>query len=426
LLSLSAFLAVSMLLQTTYFLVDLYFVSRLGGPAIAGVGLAGNVMFVTLALTQMLVVGATTLIAQAAGRRDAADAQAVFDQSCALAGACGLLVFTGGLLLGDLYCRWLAADAPTYSAAHDYLVWIIPAFALQFTMAAIGSALRAGGVVKPGMIIQVFTVAINGVLAAWLIPRFGTAGAGMATLASVVVGIVALTTYFVRHGKFVKLQPRQWRIEKRMADRILRIGLPAGGEFILVAIYSAVAYYIIRHKGADAQAGFGVGVRLVQSLFLPVMAVSMGASPLAAQNLGARRFDRVRQTLTAATLLAVGIMLTATLICRISPETMVRFFTDDAPVVRFAGEYLQVLSWGFVFFGLNNVIAALFQAIGNAWPSLATTVFRVALFSIVALFIARDPGFDLRHVWFAAVAAAALQTGLLYLLLRREFARRLA
>lgn len=425
LVSLSAFLAVGMLLQTLYFLVDLYFVSRLGGAAIAGVGLAGNVMFITLALTQMLSVGATTLIAQAAGRRDPTDAQAIFDQACGLSLACGAMVLAGGVLAGDTYCRWLAADDATYSAAHSYLVWIIPAFALQFCMTAIASALRAGGVVKPGMMIQMMTVAVNAVLAMLLIPRFGTAGAGMATLISVMVGVAALGIYFVRRVQFVKLRPGTWRPGGSAAGRILQIGLPAGGEFLLVAIYSALVYSIIRNKGADAQAGFGVGVRLMQSLFLPVMAISMGASPLAAQNLGARSFERVRETLRAAASMAIGLMLTATLICRVSPEAMVRVFTKDAPVVGFASEYLRVVSWGFVFFGLNTVLSGMFQAVGNAWPALGTSAMRVGLFAIGALVIAQDASFQLSHIWFTAIAAAALQTAVSYLLLQREFGRRL-
>ena len=73
-LQLSIFLAVSMVFQTLYYLVDLYFVSRIGKEAIAGVGLAGNLMFVTLALTQMLGVGTATLISHAAGQRPGARA----------------------------------------------------------------------------------------------------------------------------------------------------------------------------------------------------------------------------------------------------------------------------------------------------------------------------------------------------------------
>jgi len=81
-------IAVGMLFQTLYFLVDLYFVARIGGAAIAGVGAAGNLTFVVMALTQVLGVGTVTLIAQAVGRKDHDDANLVFNQSLSIAAAC--------------------------------------------------------------------------------------------------------------------------------------------------------------------------------------------------------------------------------------------------------------------------------------------------------------------------------------------------
>src|SRR6184192_4814120 len=81
LLQMTAFLAISMLVQTLYLLADLYWVGRLGREAIAAVGVAGNITMVVLALTQMLGVGTTTLISQAAGRKDQQQAELVFNQS---------------------------------------------------------------------------------------------------------------------------------------------------------------------------------------------------------------------------------------------------------------------------------------------------------------------------------------------------------
>ena len=81
LLHMSAFLAASMVVQTLYLLADLYWVGRLGKEAIAAVGLAGNMTMIVLALTQMLAVGTTTLISQAAGRKDQSRAELVFNQS---------------------------------------------------------------------------------------------------------------------------------------------------------------------------------------------------------------------------------------------------------------------------------------------------------------------------------------------------------
>jgi Na+-driven multidrug efflux pump len=75
---------VGMLFQTLYFLIDLYFVARIGDAALAGVGAAGNVTFLVIALTQVLGVGTVALISHAAGRKDQADATLVFNQSLIL------------------------------------------------------------------------------------------------------------------------------------------------------------------------------------------------------------------------------------------------------------------------------------------------------------------------------------------------------
>ncbi len=431
LIGLAGFLGVSMLLQTLYFLVDLYFVSALGGPTIAGVGLAGNLMFITMALTQVLAVGTTTLIAQAAGRKDAADAQAVFNQSCLLSVLTGLGVIGLGMLLREPYARALSADAATFAAAVSYLEWLVPAFGLQFLMVSIGSALRATGVAKPGMVIQMMTVGLNAALAPVLIAGWGTgrplgaAGAGMATFAAVTLGVVSLSIYFARHSKFVHLEPARWRPNGQVLSRLTAIGLPAGGEFLIMALYSGLVYAVIRHKGADAQAGFGVGVRLMQSMFLPVMAISMAASPVAAQNFGARQAGRVRETFRVACWLAASLMAVLTVLCHLSPETMVRWFTPEAGVVANGAEYLRIVSWGFLAYGLNVVASSMFQALGNTWPSLGSSTLRLTLFAVAAFVISRDPGFPLSSLWLAGALAGCVQAVLAFSWLRLEFQKKL-
>ena len=88
-----------MLFQTLYYLVDLYFVAKLGGDAVAGVSAAGNLQFIVMALTQVLSVGTMVLISHAAGRKDPDDANLIFHQSLLMAGVCVLITLGGGFLL---------------------------------------------------------------------------------------------------------------------------------------------------------------------------------------------------------------------------------------------------------------------------------------------------------------------------------------
>jgi Na+-driven multidrug efflux pump len=110
---LAGFIAVSTAFQTLYFLADLYFVGKLGKEAVAGVSLAGTVAFIVLALTQSLGVGATSLIAQALGRKDRDYAERVFNQSLILSSITGFIFGVVFFALRNEYCERFAADALT-------------------------------------------------------------------------------------------------------------------------------------------------------------------------------------------------------------------------------------------------------------------------------------------------------------------------
>src|ERR1700729_1442674 len=132
-------IAAGMFFQTLYFLIDLYFVAGLGDAALAGVGAAGNVMFIVFALTQVLGVGTVALISHAAGRKDRADATLVFNQSLVLSATCALITLIVGYGYGPAYVRTLGADTATAAAGVIYLYWFLPSLALQFALVVMGS-----------------------------------------------------------------------------------------------------------------------------------------------------------------------------------------------------------------------------------------------------------------------------------------------
>src|SRR5262249_28921398 len=147
----------------------------------------------------------------------------------------------------------------------------------------------------------------------------GAAGAGLATFISVAAGVCAMAVYFMGKEKYVMFRVHGLGVRLNVWRRLLSIGLPSGGEFIMLGLYTLFVYWIIRDRGASAQAGFGVGVRLMSSLFMPVVAVSFAASPVAGQNFGARLGDRVYETLRVASIMSIGIMIAVTILCQIAP-----------------------------------------------------------------------------------------------------------
>ena len=423
---------VGMLLQTLYYIVDLYFVSRLGDAAIAGVSGAGNVMFLIFALTQTLGVGVVALISQAVGRKDQAEANLVFNQSLALAGTCTAVTLVAGYAGSAAYMRAMSADVSTAAAGTAYLYWFLPGLALQFSMVSVASALRGTGIVQPTMVVQGLTVLLNAVLAPILIAGWGTghplgvAGAGLASTLAIIAGVVLLSFYFIRLEHYVTLQASMWAPRFRVWGRLLKIGLPAGGEFALMFVYFALIFWTIRPFGADAQAGFGVGSRVMQSILLPGMAIAFAVAPVVGQNFGARQFDRVRQAFKSAILLSSVVMLTLTLVCQWHPDWFIRLFSDQPSVIAIGSLFLQIIAWNFLGSGIVFACSSTFQGLGNTLPSLLSSASRLITFSVPTLWIAHQPWFELRHLWYLSVASLALQAVVSLLLINREFRLRLA
>ena len=431
LLKTTGFMLVTMVFQTLYFLIDLYWVGRLGTEAVAAVGVAGNLSFIVLALTQMLGVGTTTVVSHAVGRKDHARAAMLFNQSQVLTMIAGGVFLVLGLAVRSSYSAAMGADEVTARLSDEYLLWFIPALALQFLLVAMGSALRATGNFKPGMIVSTASIIINMVLAPFLIFGWGTgrplgvAGAAVSSLIAIVVAAVWFTSYFFRKNSYLTFDVSLWSPKLAEWRRMLAIGLPSGFEFGMMAVYLGVVYAITRPFGAAAQAGFGIGQRIVQAGFMPVVALGFAVAPVAGQNFGAHLPDRVRATFKDASLMAIAVMVLFAMASHIAPAALVGIFTTDPAVISVGVEYLRIVSWNYVASGLIFVASSMFQAMGNTMPSLIASAVRILLIAVPATALSRMPDFQLRTIWYISVGAVLVQFALAMYLLSREFRTRL-
>ena len=430
LLKTMSFMLLMMVFQTLYVLIDLYWVGRLGTSAVAAVGIAGNLMFMVLALTQMLAVGTTTVIAHAMGRRDAAATRLGFNQSLSLSFVCGALFLGVALALRTRYASGQSADAETATQAAQYLLWFIPAMALQFPLVAMSAALRGTGNFKLGVAVGIVTIVINMLAAPVLIfgwlgaPAMGISGAAVASLIALIVGNAWIALHF-RGDAVLAFDRTQWHPRVAEWKRMLAIGLPAGFDFAMMAVYLFIVYAITKPFGAVAQAGFGIGMRIMQAGFMPVVALGMAVAPIAGQNYGARLADRVRHTFRDGAMLAMAMMLLFLVLCQVAPAGLIRIFTADREAIAIGAEYLRIVSWSFLAAGVVFVTGSMFQAMGNTLPSIATSLVRIVVVAIPVMMLARSPGFALATIWRLGVLSVFVQLALGLLLLKGEFARRL-
>ena len=413
-------------------LVDLYFVAGLGEAAVAGVAAAGNAGFLINGLMQVLGVGTVALMAHAVGRSDRADANLIFNQSVVLSVLCGLLTLVAGSAVARFYMRAVAADEATVEAGTTYLLWFMPALALQFITQVMGSALRATGIVRPSMLVQALAVILNIALAPVLIAgwgtghAFGVAGAGLASSIAVLLAVLMLSAYFHRFERYVRFDPAQWRPQFRQWKRILNVGLPAGGEFAIIFVWMGVVYYVLRDFGAAAQAGFGIGTRVLGLIQMPALAVALSAAPIAGQNFGAGNGSRVRETFMKAVLIATAIMIGFTILAQGWTGVLLAGFSKDRDTMMVAVQFLQLVSLNLVAQGVTFTCHSMFQGLGNTKPVLLSSGTRLLTYAVPVIWLSTRPGFAIEHVWYLSIATTTLQAGVALWLLRREFRKRLA
>ena len=431
LIGMAGFIAAGLLFQSAYFIVDLYFVSQLGKEAVAGVAASGNFFYLGLAGAQLAGVGALSLISQAIGRKDTAYANLVFNQVLALS----LMFSAASLVLGYAFAgvasAGLGASSGTAAFGRAYLFGYLPSLAGMFPGTVMMSGLRALGIAKPTMIVQSGSVLANVVLAPVLIAGWGTGhplgafGAGLASSVASLGSLAVLAAVWPRLQ--TQLQVRRAELAPRSAVwlSLMRVGLPAAGEFFLMFVTTLTIYWALRRYGPVAQAGYGIGARVMQALFLPAMAISFAAAPIAGQNFGAGSRARVMQTFRAALFIGTALMVCLTLVCQTRPDLLCAAFTNDPAVLATAAQFLRTVSWNFAAIGIVFACNGMFQALGDTRPSFISSSSRLLTFALPCILLSRWPPAVLSDFWLASNIAAALQAAFSLWLLRRLFRAKL-
>jgi hypothetical protein len=427
----AAFIAVGLIVQTLYFLIDLYFVARLGKEAVAGVSASGASWMLATAASQLIAVGSLSLIARALGGRNPDDARLVFSQAVALSLLFGVVTLAVGWSLGPLALSGVGADAATVAAGRSYLFAFLPALALMFPISAISAGLRAAGVVGAPMAIASGSVALNALLAPVLIngwgpaPALGVGGrgagqqhrvAGRAAAAGGSVpahaegaatgrprprpspgGVAAHRRHRAAGGGRVLRDVRLHR-PRLLADPRLRVG--------------GAGRLRHRHAGDAVDLPARDGHRLRRRAHRRAELRRPERAP-GTRDLPAGGAPRQRADVRAEPALPRG--------ARGSGGAL----HLRAAVASVAVEYLQIISWNFVAVGLVFACSGMFQALGDTRPALLSSAVRLLGFAVPALWIIQQPGAGLRHLWYASVGAVLLQAAVSLWLLRGQFRRKL-
>ncbi len=404
-----------MAMHTLFLMVDLYFVARIGDAAIAAVGIISNTTLFVIGLSQMLSVGVTALVAQAAGRGDPEDANLTLNQGLQLGAVLTLITFAVLLSGVPILIDAISANRETAEAGKTYLLWLLPHLCVMFVVQTMAAALRGLGLVKVPTLLQMVSVLVNIVLTPILIEGYltgrplGIIGAGLSTSIASLVGLVLLLLYFQKQKGSLNPAPHRFHWDPQRWRRILAIGFPAGAEMLMIVAHGSMILWTIAHYGSDAQAGFNIASRINQFFILPALALCHAAPAIVGQNKGSGHPERIRETFRWLSAMAMIVMLSMGAISYIEADALVSIFTDLAEAKAVAVGYIRIAVTSYFALALIYASASIFQGYGNAWPPLFAAIVRSIALVIGLGWFTYSGQYTLSDVWWLNVTANLVQ-----------------
>jgi putative MATE family efflux protein len=316
------------------------------------------------------------------------------------------------------YLQTISDDAATIEQGLTYLYWFMPNLALQFALVAMGSALRGTGIVKPAMMVQLIGLGLNIILSPILIKGWitghpmGVAGAGLASSISIGIAVVIMWYYFHKLERYVGVSKPLIKPKMIYWKKIIGIGFPAGGEFLLLFFYTAVIFWLIKGFGTSAQAGFGLGSRVMQAIFVPALALAFALPAVVGQNFGAKQKERVIESFKSAAKLISLLLFVLAAFSIYFADQLLTPFSDDAEVIAVGVLFLQIVAFNYIPSGIIFCCSGLLQGLGNTWPAFYSMASRMVLFEIV-------------HVWYLSVSTVVIQMFISFWLARKEANKKL-
>jgi len=428
LLRLAVPVTVSMVMFTVYLMVDLYFVGRLGPDAVAALSISGNAFFIHLGFSTILGTGGMALIAQAFGRKDYDYAARVFKQSILLALMVGAIEAAIGLMIAPAYIKFFGGTGKSLQWGIQYFQIFVISFLFMILLYTIGNCYRGMGNTKTPMMIllqaNILNIVLDPVLIfGWLgLPAMGVRGAALASAISQVYALGIYGYFLFIKGYHIDLKGK-WELRADIIRKSLLIGIPSGMNHFLLAANLMISFRVISDYGTAALASIGIGFRLLQAIYIPVIAVASAMAAIVGQNFGANKYDRISGTFGRAWLVSIMFMILCTAICRAVPGQLFEIFSNDSDVIRFGVIYLKVFSLGFVMVGTIMVTSAAFQGLGKTYPSLVGAVLDNALFAGLVFTLPVYFSWGIQSIWWIKVATAAIEAVVVAAWLKSELKR---
>ncbi|MBI3958233.1 MAG: MATE family efflux transporter, partial [Chloroflexi bacterium] len=369
-------------LETMLGIVDTFLVARLGAAALAGVGSSLQVMFFVIAALSALSVGSSVLVAQAVGARKFERASHLARQSIGWSVCFSVPLALLGFFLADPILSLFGLEPEVAAIGGDYLKVTMGTVVVLVVLFIGGGVLRGAGDSRTPMQVTALANVINIFLAyglifgAWGLPELGAVGSAWATFLSRLLAMVILLWAMSRGRNGVTIGGRDgWLPQISVARSVLRIGVPAALEQVLISAGFTVLTIVVASLGTAALAAHRIAFNALSLSFLPGFGFSIAATALVGQSVGARRLDQGSDAAHTAARWGALWMGSMAVIFFILATPIMQAFTDEAEVVRQGAASLRVLAFSQPFWALLFIYSGSLRGLGNTnFPLRANTL----------------------------------------------------
>ena len=371
----------SSIIQSLNGTVNAICVGRLiGEDALAATSNANMVMFLLTAFVFGFGMASTILIGQAWGRKDVAAARRVFGTAAGSFLLVTIVIAAAGYYLSGSVLKLLGTPPAATPLAHAYLSVIFLAMPPILLLTLFMMALRGtGDSLTPLWFMIVSVVLDSGLNPVFILglgpaPRMGIAGAAFSTLVANYAALLGLLVYM--YAKDLPLRLRGSELSYLWCDfgilkTIVVKGLPMGIQMIVISMSALALVGLVNREGVDTTAAFGVAMQLWTYVQMPAMALGAAVSAMAAQNIGAGKWDRVGQVTRVGIVQSLLITGALILLLTIADRAVLSLFMGpNSPALPIARHIHLLATWNFLLFGVMMVLFATVRANGAVWGPL--------------------------------------------------------
>lgn len=381
-------MVLELVLESTFAVVDIFFVSQLGASAVATVGLTETLLFLLYAIGMGLAMAVTAVVARRVGEGEHEAAAISAVQAIWIA----LLVSVPFALAGILYAkellRWMGADAWTLQHGYPYMQWALGSNAIILLLFTLNAVFRGAGDAAAAMRVLWLANGLNIVLDPLLIfglgpiPAFGVEGAAIATAIGRGAGVLLQLWILLRGSAHLRVLRAQVRWNGAVLWNIVRTSLGGIGQMIVAMTSWIFLMRILADIGSQAVAGATIAIRIMMFTMMPAWGMSNAAATLVGQNLGAGEPGRAESAVWRIGAYNMVYLILIALLFFAFPRALMSVFSHDEQVIAIGAEWLRILSYSLFVYGWWMVAV---QAFNGAGDTLTPTWINVIFFWLIQI-----------------------------------------